>query len=120
MNKLNNLLTRLGLATIAESIEWAKPVLTGPHAKQVSKLAAAMDIVEYDTDHRVVAMRRKDPNKTIPGDLFAVEIYVQERRQARIFAEYVLAIDAAGNRSFRGTRLKPLTQKVLRRLLRDA
>ena len=48
-----------------------------------------------------------------------VEIYAHPKKQARLYAEYVLAVDAAGKRTFRGSRLRPLTQKGLRRVLRD-
>lgn len=120
MNKLDTLLTSLGLATISESMDWAKPLLTGPFARPLSRIASQLDIVEYDTDHQVIQFRRRDARRLLPGQLFSVEIYVHPAKQTRLYAEYVLAIDATGNRAFCGSRLRPLTQSGLRRVLRDA
>lgn len=52
MNKLDALLTSLGLATISESMAWAEPLLSEPFARPVARVALEMDIVEYDTDHQ--------------------------------------------------------------------
>jgi hypothetical protein len=120
ISKLDSLLTSLGLATISESMDWAKPLLSGPYVRLISRVALQMDTVEYDTDHHVILLRRCDLRCLVPGQLFSVEIYAHPKKQARLYAEYVLAVDAAGKRTFRGSRLRPLTQKGLRRVLRDA
>ncbi len=120
VNKLDTLLASLGLATMSESMAWAKPLLTGPFARPLIRLASLMDIVEYDTDHQMIHLRRRDACRLIPGQLFSVEIYVYPKKQTRLYAEYILGVDAAGNRAFRGSRLRPLTQRGLRQVLRDA
>ncbi len=120
MNKLDALLTSLGLATISESMAWAEPLLSEPFARPVARVALEMDIVEYDTDHQAILLRRRDVHRLIPGQLFSVEIYARPGKQARLYTEYLLAVDATGNCTFRDSRLRPLTQRGLRRVLRDA
>jgi hypothetical protein len=80
--------------------------------------AAALGDIEYDTEHQMLHIHRR--NHSLPGQLDSIEIYAWPGRQARFCCTYVGAIDARGNRVFRNTRLKPVTIKGLRRVLRDA
>lgn len=118
--KLETLLTSLGMSTLQLPLAWAHVVLSGPFARPVTRLVEVLGVFEYDTEHKLIRLNCRDVRRLLPGQLVAVEIYVFPGRQARLYCEYVHAVDAAGNRSFRGTRLRPLTLNGLRLALRDA
>jgi len=106
----------LGLEPIAPQLEWLHPLLSGPFARPIQKLATELGVTEFDTEHKVLSLRRRDVMRLIPGELWLVEIYVSATRPPRIYLEYAGPTD----QTFRGSGLRPLTLKGLRRALRDA
>jgi len=118
--KLEMLLTSLGLSTLQAPLAWVQVLLSGPFAHPITRLVEALGVFEYDTEHKLIHLHCRDVRRLLPGQLAAIEIYVFPGRQARLYCEYVHEVDVAGNRTFRGTPLRPLTLRGLRRALRDA
>lgn len=99
-------------------LAWSAQLRTGPFYPLITRISAALGGIEYDSEHRMIYIAR--PNHGFPSQLDSVEIYVRPGRQARFCCTYVARIGERGNRVFRNTRLKPVTIKALRRVLRDA